>query len=135
MFLQELQKSEKKAFLELAFLIANKNGNITPKDRLTFENYRRELGLAKTDYKIEGKNVSDLNSTLKRFPKKTQKVFLLELISLALNSNDKLMAEDEVFKELLEVWNLEKYDFNKMKRWVDAFNDLLVEGYILLEDK
>lgn len=135
MFLQELQKSEKKAFLELAFLIANKNGSITPKDRLTFENYRRELGLTKTEYKIEGKNVSDLNSTLKRFPKKTQKVFLLELISLALNSNDKLMAEDEVFKELLEVWNLEKYDFNKMKRWVDAFNDLLVEGYILLEDK
>jgi len=135
MYLNELEKMETKDFLELAYLMVNRDGEITKEERKMFDSYRAETNLSKQEYQIQNKPLKIVAENLKRSSKKVQKIILLELSALALSDDEYAKEEEEMMNELLNTWKIETYEFKRIKRWVEGFNDLLVEGYVLIEDK
>lgn len=135
MFLHELNKSEKKDFLELAYIAATLDGEITARERKLFESYRSETKLIESEYKIQKKKLEDIVSNLKKSDNKTQKIILLELMGLLLVDKEFSEKENKFFEILLDTWKIQKYELNRITRWVEAFNDLLVEAYVLIENK
>ena len=130
MFLNLLNEKEGKNFLELANIAMSADGDVRQQESNVFTTYRFELGL--NDYKIKNKEYKNILMELKGSRKIVLRAIIIELAGM--------MDADDKFEKVEEAWLLRlgaDLDFRdsemrKMIRWTQDFNDLLAEGYMLI---
>ena len=64
MFLTELQKEEKEAFLELALLMAKVDGNISVYEHPVIVKYQKEMDLG--DYSFKGMAIDEISEGIQK---------------------------------------------------------------------
>lgn len=128
MFLGQLSEREKKAFIKLAFWIANKDDEFAEVEKQILQQYCLEMGLMfeeKSFAKIDDE-MSLIQSFLKSERDIVKKIFI-ELIGLVLVDQDYNVAEKEIIEKYARVHGLESAYIEKVKKWIEKMNLLYSE--------
>ena len=126
MFLQELNEGHRRNFLELAVYGMKVNGELHESQKNIINTFRLEMELE--EYELKNKSVKEILLAFKSSGKSTQKIVFTELFGLLTDGefDDK---EKELVRIFAKEWNFRESEINRIRRWVQDFNDLLTEGY------
>ncbi|WP_026692657.1 TerB family tellurite resistance protein [Peribacillus kribbensis] len=120
MFLAELQQEEKYAFLELAVLMANIDGNVSFYEGAILNKYKKEMGLE--DYQIKGLPIDDI---LQQFQsERSRNIVLTELFQLIYSDGVFHEKERESVRVIKEHFGFGKGEFENFKDWIEKIKDL-----------
>lgn len=123
MFLAELQPEEKKAFLELAAMIANIDGNLSIFESSILSKFQKEMGLK--DYQIEGLAIEDILITFKT--ERSKNIVLAELLQLIYSDGVFQEKESETIQIIKEHFGFDANEFGSFKDWIEKIKELSVK--------
>lgn len=131
MFLYLLNKVEQENFLELAAYAIELDTVGREQEAKILESYKYECQLI--DYKIKKQDaIEDVIDFFKLATKKTKKIILLEFIGILL-ADGTISEEESTFLDKLSLeLDVDNYEVKKTKRWVEAMNDIVKEGYLII---
>ncbi|MCH6266110.1 MULTISPECIES: hypothetical protein [Neobacillus] len=122
MFLAELQPEEKRAFLELAAMIANIDGNLSIFESSILSKFQKEMGLK--DYKHEGLAIEDILKTFKT--ERSKNIVLAELLQLIYSDGVFQEKENETIQIIKEHFGFDANEFGSFKDWIEKIKELSV---------
>jgi uncharacterized tellurite resistance protein B-like protein len=120
MFLGELQPEERKAFLELAALIAKIDGNLSIFENKTLNRYKKEMGLE--SYKIEGLAIDEILSVFKN--ERSKNIVLTELFQLIFSDGVLHAQESESIQLIKTHFGFESSEYASFKDWIVKIKEL-----------
>ena len=133
MFLSFLNEREGKLFLELANIAMNVDGEVVEGERTAFHNYKMELGLQ--DYVLQNKSYKDVVMAFQGSKKNVLRAIIVE-IGGVLDADGKIDVDEENWLTTLgKEWGFKELEIKKLIRWIQEFNDLLEEGYNLINKR
>lgn len=134
MFLEELNIKERKNFLELAYFTMLSDGVIAEEEQVMFNRFRVELQLSEKDYAIQEKSISTILNEFNASKKRVKKIVMFELWGIMLANHNLDEKQQELVEKIKNEWNLRDFEVNRMKRWVEDFNELIIEAYGFMEN-
>ncbi|MBT2699889.1 hypothetical protein J7E79_21215 [Bacillus sp. ISL-40] len=120
MFLAELQPEERKAFLELAALIAKIDGNISIFENSILNRYQKEMGLE--SYKIEGLGIDEILTVFKN--ERSKNIVLTELFQLIFSDGVFHDQESETVQLIKSNFGFDSSEFANFKDWIVKIKEL-----------
>ncbi|MBT2655072.1 hypothetical protein J7E81_07370 [Bacillus sp. ISL-18] len=120
MFLAELQREEKTAFLELALLIASIDGNLSIFETTILNKYQKELELE--NYVPTGMAVEEILKTFKS--ERSKNIVLTELLQLIYSDGALQDQENEIVGLIKEHFGFDPDEFGSFKDWIDKIKEL-----------
>lgn len=131
MYLDMLNKEEQQYFLELARYAMGLNGEYKAEEEEVFKGFKYECQLV--DYvAYRQSNIKEIISQLKGSSKKIKKVILIELFGILLADGEICEAESKFIDKISSKFRIKEYEVSRMQRWVEAMNDIVQEGYLLI---
>ena len=132
MLLMQLKNNEKFAFLNLAYYIANIDGEFEQEEKDIIEEYCAEMGIDNVSYDLEKFNLEDtLNKILSS---KSKKIVLLELMIL-IHSDDKFHRfEQGVIDKIANQFDVSQNQLNIYSQWGKMASSLYQQGNLFLEN-
>lgn len=131
MYLNALNNKEKESFLKLAHYSMEIDGVIKDEEKAILKNFIFECQLIDYDISYD-ENIDVIADTLTVSSTKVKKIIILELLGVLLADGDYHETEQGFIKNLAEKFNVKDFEVNRMERWVEAFNDMVREGYSLV---
>lgn len=122
MFLAELPREEKEAFLELADLISTIDGNVSVYEATILTKYQKEMELE--DYKIKGLPIEEILNTFKT--ERSKNIVLTELLQLIFADGVFHEKERESLRLIKEHFGFDSSEFESYKDWIDKIKELTV---------
>jgi len=131
MFLNMLSNEEQLNFLEVAYFSMGVNGTHKDEEQEMFNSYKFEC--QQVDYKVhKQENIEDVINQLKTAEKNIKKIIIIELFGILFSDDDFCEAESSFMDSLASSFSIEEYELSRIQRWVEAFNDIVQEGYELI---
>ena len=130
MFLNILDKNERKNFLELATIAIKTDGDMNASESAVFETYRMEMGIQ--EYILQNKAYDQLLTSFNVSSKKVKRAIMIELAGVLDADEDVNEIEQEWIKKIGADLGFSEAEIRKMLRWAEDFNDLLKEGYLYI---
>lgn len=131
MYLDLLNKDEQKNFLELATYSMGLNGEHKKEEEEILRGYKYECQLI--DYTAHKQNeIGKIINSLRASTKKVKKIVLIELLGIFQADGEICNEESQFLDKLSNEFNIKEHELNRIKRWVDAMNDIVQEGYELI---
>jgi len=131
MLLMKLKSIEKFAFLELAYHVANIDGEFEQEEKNVIEEYCAEMGIDNIDYSTDEFDLEETLSKIKTL--KSKKIILLELMIL-IHSDDKFHRfEHDVIDKIVTYYNISKKDIEIYSQWGKMASALYSQGNILIK--
>lgn len=131
MYLSELNIGEKKNFLELAKFSMGLNGEHKEEEQEVFASFLSECDL--TGFKVQKQdNIDSVIKVLGKSKTKNKKILLIELFGILLADGNVCDEEAAFMDKLANAFGFEEYQVRKIQRWVEAMNDIVEEGYNLI---
>ncbi|PFG45448.1 tellurite resistance protein TerB [Vibrio sp. ES.051] len=132
MYLSELNIGEKKNFLELAKFSMGLDGEQKTEEQEVYQSFVQECGL--TEYELKKQdNIQSVIKVLSKSKNKSKRIVLLELYGILLADGDVSKEESDFMTELSNQLSIEEYESKKIQRWVSAMNDMVSEGYAMID--
>ncbi|MFK9093958.1 hypothetical protein [Bacillus salipaludis] len=122
MFLAELHPEEKEAFLELAALMANIDGNLSVFENSILNKYKKEMDLE--DYKIKGLAIEDLLKIFKT--ERSKNIVLVELFQLIYSDGVFAEQESKSVQLIKEHFGFDTNEYGSFKDWIVKIKELSV---------
>jgi len=130
MFLKTLNVQEKKAFLELAHVVAVSNGIINEVENKMIEAYAEEMGIG---VHIEDLDGLTLESIIPVFTnEETRRIAFVEAIAIALSDGDYELAEQETIDNIRKLFGFSVDYYEAAKAWIKQSIELYQEGQNLI---
>ncbi|MEH7254146.1 MULTISPECIES: hypothetical protein [Bacillaceae] len=120
MFLAKLQKEEKRAFLELAFLIAKVDGNISVYENPVIAKYQKEMDLE--DYSIKGIGIDEILKVFKNDSSKN--IVLIEILRLVYSDGIVHDKEKESIRFIKDQFGFDSNKYDTFKDWILGIKEL-----------
>jgi len=131
MYLDLLNRDEQKNFLEIARYSMGLDGEHKAEEEEVLTGYKYECQLV--DYTAHRQDeIEKIINNLRASTKKVKKIILVELIGIFLADGEMCDAESNFLNKLSEEFNIKEHELNRIKRWVEAMNDIVHEGYELI---
>jgi len=130
MFLNILDKNERKNFLELATIAIKTDGDMNASESAVFETYRMEMGIQ--EYILQNKDYDQLLTSFNVSSKKVKRAIMIELAGVLDADEEVNEIEQKWIKKIGADLGFSETEIRKMVRWAEDFNDLLKEGYIYI---
>ncbi|MDF1874623.1 tellurite resistance TerB family protein [Sulfurimonas sp. SAG-AH-194-I05] len=132
MLLMQLKNNEKFAFLNLAYYIANIDGEFEQEEKNTIEEYCAEMGIENVAY---NEDMFSLEDTLKQISSlKSKKIVLMELMIL-IHSDDKFHRfEQGIIEKIADNFYISKNQLVIYSQWGKMASSLYQQGNLFLED-
>ena len=130
MFLNILDKNERKNFLELATIAIKTDGDMNASESAVFETYRMEMGIQ--EYILQDKNYDQLLTSFNVSSKKVKRAIMIELAGVLDADEEVNEIEQKWIKKIGADLGFSETEIRKMVRWAEDFNDLLKEGYLYI---
>ena len=131
MYLNLLNKDEQQNFLELARYSMGVNGEQKKEEEEILLGYKFECQLV--EYKANRQDeIEKIITTLSASTKKVKKIILIEILGIFQADGEICNKETEFLNKLSQEFNIEEYEVKRIKRWVEAMNDIVQEGYELI---
>jgi hypothetical protein len=122
MFLAELQPEEKKAFLELASLIATIDGNLSIFENSILKKYQKEMKLE--NFRIKGLAIDDILKIFKN--ERTKHIVLTEIFKL-IYSDGVFHDEESKSVQLIKMhFGFDPNEYGSFKDWVFKIKELSI---------
>lgn len=133
MFLSILENSERKLFLNLAYYAMGLNGEMKDEELEIYHSFQHECDL--NDYKAisEPKTLESSINNISKLPREKKNAIFIELFGILLADDEICDAERSFLDQLTEAFDYEDFEVKRIERWVLAMNDLVREGYRLVE--
>lgn len=132
MYLTELNVNERKDFLDLAFYAMGLNGIHKDGEKCVYTAFVHECGLESH----EAQSQDDIAKVVHTFSKasiKVKKIVVIEVLGILLADGVICEKETEFLDLLGSRFEMEPYEIRRIQRWVENMNDLVLEGYRMLE--
>ncbi|WP_141430427.1 hypothetical protein [Bacillus sp. 03113] len=120
MFLAELQIEERKAFLELASLIASIDGKLSIYENTVLKKYKKEMELE--NYTIKGNSIGDILKEFKDDRSKT--IVLTEILQLIFSDGVFHDLERESVQLIKKYFEFNPNEYESFKDWVSKIKEL-----------
>lgn len=120
MFLTELQKEEKEAFLELALLMAKVDGNISVYEHPVIVKYQKEMDLG--DYSFKGMAIDEILNVFKN--ERSKNIVLTEILQLVYSDGIVHEKEKESIRLIKDHFGFDSTKYNNFKDWVLGIKEL-----------
>jgi tellurite resistance protein len=131
MFLKSLSQREKEAFLELAYYMANIDGDFAKEEREMIDFYLLEMEI---EDNITLNSIRSLDEILGEFQSQySKKVAMLEIIGIVYSDDILDESEDEVLREMARRFNFSNTTLEIYKNWTKSMLALTNQGHLLLE--
>ena len=131
MYLNLLNKDEQQNFLELARYSMGVNGEHKKEEEEVLLGYKFECQLV--EYKANRQDeIEKIITILGASTKKVRKIILIEILGIFQADGEISNKETEFLNKLSREFNIEEYEVKRIKRWVEAMNDIVQEGYELI---
>lgn len=131
MYLDLLNKDEQQNFLELARYSMGVNGEHKKEEEEILLGYKFECQLI--EYKANRQDkIEEIITILGASSKKVKKIILIEILGIFQADGEICNKETEFLNKLSQEFNIEEYEVKRIKRWVEAMNDIVQEGYELI---
>ena len=131
MYLNLLNKDEQQNFLELALYSMGVNGEHKKEEEEVLLGYKFECQLV--EYKANRQDeIENIITILGASTKKVRKIILIEILGIFQADGEICNKETEFLNKLSREFNIEEYEVKRIKRWVEAMNDIVQEGYELI---
>jgi hypothetical protein len=131
MYLSELSIGEKKNFLELAHYAMGLNGQFKEEEKEIYKSFVYECDL--TSYSLDKQEKIDtVIKVLAKSESKNKRIVLIELFGILLADGEVCSDEADYMDKVALTFDIQDYELKKIQRWVEAMNDLVKEGYNLL---
>lgn len=128
MFLKQLNLKEKKAFLQLAYVVANVDG-IGDKEKEMIRLYCQEMEIEDIGYKDK-----KIGKILKNFKdKKSQKIVLMEIFGLIYSDEIYTQKEKKLIKQINKVFNFSQVEMDLCKEWAKSMLTLANQGELIIQ--
>lgn len=131
MFLNQLSKKEKKAFLQLAYYVALSDGDFSQKQKDIIKIYTQEMGIKDKGFDEKKFNLEKVLSKFKS--KKSQRIALIEILALIYSDFFLHKEEEKVITTILKLFTIEEKIFLIYSEWTKSILALSNEGELLLE--
>lgn len=132
MFLEMLDKNERKAFMELCYLAMECDGNIVSEEEEVIRSYAHECNL--DNYVRQGKTLTTCLAELKNSSRSHRKIVLLELIGVWAADNEWKDCEIKMMEDVAAGLSIPPSRMNRLKRWSRELRTLIADGYTLLTE-
>jgi hypothetical protein len=130
MFLDELNKNEGIAFMQLVKALANSDEVFAKEEKNLYDDYLKELNIKENE--ILDKNLSDIYENLKNSFERNKNIIYFELIGLALIDGEYDEKEVELLEEIGRNLNIERSKriafANYFYNFVDVYSFSVVEA-------
>jgi len=123
LFLNKLNKSERKNLIELAFYAANYNQDFAIEQQNIITNYKKELNLPY--YKIKGLEFEEI---IKNFDKRNRYLIFLEIFTLIIADEKYDADEREFINKLQAALDISEEKKEEIKNWVIDFIEIYEKG-------
>lgn len=131
MYLELLHKDEQKSFLELARYSMGLNGEYKAEEEEMLLSYKHECQLV--EYMANRQDeIEQIISSLKASTIQVKKIILVELLGIMLADGEVCDNESKFLYKLSEELDVSEYEVKRIRRWVEAMNDIVQEGYELV---
>jgi len=131
MYLNILSNKEKEDFLELAYYAMSLDGKFKEVEKKMYINFQSECQMS--SYKVNKQSdISKIYVSLQKSPKKIKKIVLIELLGILLSDKEYSKEEEDFINLLGKQFDVQEYQLARMQRWVEAFNDLISEGFLII---
>ncbi|WP_375724114.1 hypothetical protein LXN10_01045 [Arcobacter sp. KX21116] len=131
MYLDLLNKDEQKDFLELARYSMGLNGEYKEEEEEVLLGYKNECQLV--DYTaFRQDEIKNIIKNLIASSKKVKKIIIVELFGILLADGEVCDKESEFINMLSNEFRVKEYEVSRIRRWVEAMNDIVQEGYELI---
>ncbi|QQX81374.1 TerB family tellurite resistance protein [Shewanella sp. KX20019] len=131
MYLSELNIGEKKNFLEITKYAMGLNGEYKEEELEVFTSFIYECGLSSYDLQKQD-NIDNVIKVLAKSATKMKRIILIELFGILLADGNICDKEEAFMTKLANAFDVESYEYKRYQRWVEAMNDIVSEGYNLI---
>lgn len=129
----KLENGEKFAFLNLAYYIANIDGELDKEEKDIIQEYCSEMGIDNIDYNVENFNLEDTLSKIKTL--KSKKIVLLELMILVHSDNKYHRFEQNVINKIVTYFGISAKKADIYSEWGKMASALYTQGNIFLREE
>ena len=130
MFLNELNKNEGIAFMQLVSYLANSDNTFAKEEKNLYEDYLKELGISEGE--IKELDLNEVYTTLNNSTQRNKNIVYFELIGLALIDGEYQESEVEVLEEIggkLDISRSKRIAFaNYFYNFVDVYGFSVVDA-------
>ncbi|AGF54691.1 hypothetical protein [Clostridium saccharoperbutylacetonicum] len=130
MFLNELNKNEGIAFMQLVRYLANSDNTFAKEEKNLYEDYLKELGISEGE--IKELDLNEVYTTLNNSTQRNKNIVYFELIGLALIDGEYQESEVEVLEEIggkLDISRSKRIAFaNYFYNFVDVYGFSVVDA-------
>lgn len=120
MFLAELNLEEKEAYLELAALIANIDGNKSIFENSILAEYKKEMGIE--DYIIRGLAIEEIAKVFKN--DRSKHIVLTEILRLVYSDGVFHNQERESIRIIKKHFGFNENEYESFKDWIEKIKEL-----------
>lgn len=133
MFLYLLNDKEGKAFMELAMLAMNVNGEKKECEKAEYETYLMELNLP--DYKTTGLTFEKAAAVFKFSSTAVKRCVIIELCGILYADKEIDPKESQWIYALADIFHLDKQESDRLICWSKDFSDFLEVGLMYINAK
>jgi len=132
MLLMKLENGEKFAFLNLAYYMANIDGDMDKEEKDVIQEYCSEMGIDNIDYNVDDFNLENTLSKIKTM--KSKKIVLLELMILVHSDNKYHRFEQNVINKIANYFNISQKKVDTYSEWGKITSAIYSQGNIFLQE-
>ena len=129
MFLNLLEKEERKHFLNLARYAMSLNGEDKEEEIQVYQSFMHECELHGYQAKTSTEQIKKSIEKLSNHNQASMRAVMIEICGIVLADNDICEKERAFLNRLALAFDMETFEVRKIERWVAAMNDLVTEGY------
>ncbi len=127
MFLNVLSDDEKKAFLELAFKLANSDSDYSESEVALVNQYRKEMSLTREMYEIRGVDCDHCLKVLSKSTQNVKNIIYFELLALAMCDENLDKKEIELLDEIKKSFGIDEIKAFKIAELIKTLTDTYKE--------
>ena len=131
MYLSELNIGEKKNFVELAKYAMGVNGEHKPEEIEVYQSFLHECELI--DFQLDKQDkIESVIKVLGRSSLKSKRIVLIELFGILFADGEICEAEEVFLEQVIGAFEIADYEAKRFQRWVVAMNDMVNEGFAMI---
>lgn len=132
MYLNYFEENEKIAFLKIAHIIALSDGQFCENEKIIIGSYCNELGMKNIELNVEHESLNLLSNEFNT--KQSQKIVILELMSIIDANGEFKKSEKEIINQLTKNFDIEDTFIDDVRLWSKSLMHIIGQGADLIQD-
>jgi len=132
MYLNYLEENEKVAFLKIAHIVALSDGQFCENEKVIIGSYYNEMGMKDIELNVHNESLDVLSKEFNT--KQSQKIIILELMSIIDANGEFKKSEKEIINQLTKSFAIDDDFIDDVRLWSKSLMHIIGQGAHLIQD-